>query len=111
MAILLSECSSLRLPQVNETWNGGSVKLQAMKGYFFLIYRGWFGESPLFPLERISFSLGTKVLVPYQRLILPYQGLSFPYTRLSLRGVRDSEARKFADNIAFADFLLLGAYY
>ena len=36
--------------------------------------------------------------------------LLFPFPGLSLRGVRDSEARKFVDNIAFADFLLLGAY-
>ena len=42
--------------------------------------------------------------------ILPYQGLSFLYPGLSLRGVRDSEAGKFADNIAFLDFPLLGAY-
>ena len=75
-----------------------------------LIYRGWFGESLIFPLERISFSLGTKFLFPYQRLILPYQGLSFPYPGLSLRGVRDSEDEKFVDNIAFVDFPLLGAY-
>ena len=42
--------------------------------------------------------------------LLPYQGLSFPYLELSLRGVRDSEVGKFANNIAFADFPLLGAY-
>ena len=42
--------------------------------------------------------------------ILPCQGLSFPYPGLSLQGVRDSEVGKFADNIAFADFPLLGAY-
>ena len=82
-----------------------------------LIYKGWFGESLIFPAERISFSLGTKfifpyqsLILPYQRLILPYQGLSFPYQGLSLRGVRDLEARKFVDNIAFTDFPLLGDY-
>ena len=82
-----------------------------------MIYRGWFGESLIFLLESISFSLGTKFLfsyqrliLPYQRIILPYHGLFFSYSRLSLRGVRDLEAEKFADNIAFTDFSLLGAY-
>ena len=37
MAITSSECSSLRLPRVNEKWNGGSTKLQAMKGYLTVI--------------------------------------------------------------------------
>ena len=73
-----------------------------------LIYRGWFGESLIFPPEIISFSLRTKVLFSYQGLIIPYQGLSFPYIRLSLQGARDSEVGEFAYNIAFADFSLLG---
>ena len=73
------------------------------------IYR-WFGESPSFSSENNLFFFGNKFLFPYQRLILPYQGLSFPYPGLSIREVRDSKAGKFADNIAFANFLLLGAY-
>ena len=66
---------------------------------------------------RISSYLGKESLIfrdksvfPYQRFILPYQGLSFPCTGLSLRGAKDSEAGKFANNIAFANFPLLGAY-
>ena len=73
-----------------------------------LIYIRWFGKNLLF--------FRTKFFFPNQRLILSYQRLSFPYAGLSLREVRESEAGKFADNIAFAnniafvDFPLLGAY-
>ena len=74
-----------------------------------LIYRQWFVESPSY-LGKESPIFKDKYVFPYQRIILPCQGLSFPYLGLSLQGIRDSEARKFADNIAFADFPLLGAY-
>ena len=37
-------------------------------------------------------------------------GIIFPFPELSLRVIRDLEAGKFADNIAFVDFPLLGAY-
>ena len=42
--------------------------------------------------------------------ILPCQRLSFPYLGLSLRGLRDLEPGKFANNIAFTNFSLLGVY-
>ena len=47
---------------------------------------------------------------PYQRLVLSYQGLFFLFPGLSLQGVKDSEAIKFADNISFAGFPLIGVY-
>ena len=75
----------------------------------FLIYKQWFSESPSY-LGKESPIFRDKYVFPYQRLILHYQRLSFPYLGLSLRGVRDSEAGKFTDNIVFADFPLLGAY-
>ena len=55
-------------------------------------------------------SLLSREGISYSQGILPYQGLSFPYPGLSLQGVRDSKAGKYADNIAFVDFPLLGAY-
>ena len=58
----------------------------------------------------MSSFLGMKFIFSYQRPILHYHGLSFPCLGLSLRGIRDSKAGKFTDNIAFADFPLLGAY-
>ena len=75
----------------------------------FLIYPRWFAESPSY-LRKEYPIFRDKYVFPYQRLIFPYQGLSFPYPGLSLRGVRDLEIGKFADNIVFADFPLLGAY-
>ena len=75
----------------------------------FLIYGQWFTKS-LSYLGKESPISREKYVFPYQRLILPYQGLSFPYPGLSLRRVRDSKARKFADNIVFPNFPFLGPY-
>ena len=68
----------------------------------FPIYRQWFVESPSY--------LGKEYPIFRDKYVFPYQRLPFYYLGLSLRGVRDSETGKFADNTAIAGFSLLGAY-
>ena len=88
----------------------GTVGISYLPSWgIFLIYRQWFVDSPSY-LGKESPIFRDKYVFPYQRLIFPYQGLSFPYPGLSLRGARDSKVGKFADNIALADFPLIGAY-
>ena len=65
---------------------------------------------PHFSSEKNLIFFRNESSLPLSKNNFLYQGLSFPYPGLFLRGVRDSEAGKFVDNIAFADFLLLGAY-